>query len=75
MKVIEMIEKLLTPVLVEIKNNDNHSICIANTDSELITPFLDKEVVEWTPSFPCARRFVIYIEDQYGIEADGGDAE
>ena len=73
MKVIEMIEKLLTPVRVEIKDRDNHSICIADTNSELIIPFLDREVVEWTPSLPCARRFVIYIEDQYGIEADGGE--
>ena len=49
MKVKEMIELLRVDEKIEFRNEDNREICITNSNSEGMAPYLERDVLEWFP--------------------------
>ena len=43
----EMINKLRTNTTFEIRDEDNNKICIVESNSKGVNPYLDCEVVQW----------------------------
>ena len=43
----EMISLLRTPAVIEIRDEDNHKICVTDSNSRGCAPYLNCEVTEW----------------------------
>lgn len=67
----DMVEKLRNTEVVEIRDHDNYLICICNTDSKGIQPYLEYEILEWfvfSDSVFCGPNFCVLINDE--VEAN-----
>ena len=47
MKVREMIDTLRMPQRLEIRDSENNEICVTNTNSNGVFPYLERSVKEW----------------------------
>lgn len=55
MKLKDMINTLRMPCTVRIRDLDNDPVCICDSDSKGIVPYLDLAVVEW---------FIYYLQNE-----------
>ena len=60
----DMVDIIMRPSRVEIRNSDNREICVCATDSLGVEPYLDKKVTRWFPGNPPGVNvnFVVLLE-------------
>lgn len=49
MTVEEMVKSLKTERRIEFRNDSGNTICVADSDSEGIEPYKDRDVTKWFP--------------------------